>query len=318
MAVTTLSNLIDPQVIADFVEKKLVDAIKFAPLCMTKNDLVGRAGDTLSFPTMAYIGDAESVLEGGAIPVSNLESTMTNVRVHKLAKGVGYTDEAKLSGLADGSLMENAVNQIVTSIASKAETEIIAAMNSATLTYSYNSSKDAAENIATALEKFGEDIDGKKVLIVPPSMYTTLVGANGWIPNTEMGADIVVKGTVGQIMGCDIVISNRLAHESQTDAYVLTTDAAIDSSKTYYTKSGSDYSAVDTPAVEYIRTYYEKTTLPTAQAFIVKPEALALVSKRGVMVEFDRDPSTQKDYVFGSKLYAPYLYNASKIIKISL
>lgn len=318
MAVTKLENLINPEVIADFVEQKLVDAIKFAPLCSMSNELVGKAGDTLSLPKMAYIGDADSVLEGEPIPVSSLESTMEGVRIHKIGKGVGFTDEAELSGLADGSLGTVAVNQIVTSIASRTETEIIAKMQEARLSYTYASAKDAAENVAAALELFGEDMDGQKVLVIPPSLYTTFVGAKGWIPNTEMGANILVKGTVGQIMGCDIVVSNRLANAAAKDEYVLTSDGEVKEDKEYYTRSGSTFAKVDAPESKKIATYFEKITLPQKQAFIVKPGALKLLAKRGVMVEFDRDAQTQQDFIFGSKLYAPYLYDESKIVKIAL
>ena len=47
---TKLANLIDPQVLAEYLDVKLMDAIKFAPLCAVRNDLVGRPGDTLSIP----------------------------------------------------------------------------------------------------------------------------------------------------------------------------------------------------------------------------------------------------------------------------
>lgn len=53
MAVTKLGNLIDPQVLADYLDVKLMDAIKFAPLCAVRNDLVGRPGDTLTLPKYA-------------------------------------------------------------------------------------------------------------------------------------------------------------------------------------------------------------------------------------------------------------------------
>jgi hypothetical protein len=266
MAATFLSDLIDPEVIADFVETKLVDAIKFAPLCVVDNTLVGRAGDTLSFPVWTYIGDAAVVAEGGTIAITNLANSMTPVQVHKLAKGVGFTDEAKLSGLGGAQLAQEAVSQIVTSIASKAESEILTEMAKASLTYAYDAQKKGATNIAAALELFGEDMDGEKVLLIAPDKYSTII--DEIIPNTDAGANILKSGNVGTIMGCQVVVSNRLKN--------------------------------------------------TNSAYIVKPGAMRLVSKRGVMVEFDRDPQTQTDYIYGSKLYAPYLYDASKIIKITV
>lgn len=44
------------------------------------------------------------------------------------------------------------------------------------------------------------------------------------------------------------------------NTYVKTTDTAVDSNKTYYTKSGANYTKVASPAVNDIGTYYEATT----------------------------------------------------------
>ena len=88
MAVTKLGNLIDPQVLADYLDVKLMDAIKFAPLCAVRNDLVGRPGDTLTLPKYKFIGLAEDVAEGEAVTIANLTAEKTDVKVKKAGKGV--------------------------------------------------------------------------------------------------------------------------------------------------------------------------------------------------------------------------------------
>lgn len=50
MATTMLSNLLDPQVVADLVDKKLIYNIRFAPLAEVDTTLVGRPGDTVTLP----------------------------------------------------------------------------------------------------------------------------------------------------------------------------------------------------------------------------------------------------------------------------
>ena len=50
---TYLSNLFDPQVIADLINTRLIDKIAFAPLARIDNTLQGRAGDTVTLPYYA-------------------------------------------------------------------------------------------------------------------------------------------------------------------------------------------------------------------------------------------------------------------------
>lgn len=50
--------------------------------------------------------------------------------------------------------------------------------------------------------------------------------------------------------------------------------------------------------------------------YIMKPGALAVFMKRDTMVESDRDIVNQSTVLVGSKLFAPYVLNENKIIKI--
>lgn len=262
MAYTLLSDLFDPQVVGDDIEKKLINAIRFAPLCTVDATLVGKGGDILTMPYYAYTGSAKTVTEGASIAVDNITQKTTQVQVHKIAKAIGYTDEALLSG-ANNSIAEEAAKQIVLSIADTVDTELLTAMGGATLTGTITAGAEVS-GIAEALGKFGEDIDGDKVLIVPPSVYTKLIQA-GFVQGTEMGANIIMNGSVGRFMGCELYVSNRLSE----------------------------------------------------LAYIVKPGALRLVHKRDTFVEFDRDILTETNVIKASKIYAPYLYDDTKIIKVT-
>lgn len=50
---TMLADLLDPQVVADYIDKKLIDFIRFAPLANIRTDLVGRPGDEVTVPFYA-------------------------------------------------------------------------------------------------------------------------------------------------------------------------------------------------------------------------------------------------------------------------
>lgn len=265
---TLLEDLFVPQVVADVIEKKLIDAIRFSPLAKIDTTLMGRDGDELVMPSYDYVGMAADVAEGADIPIKKLNQTTEKVKVSKIGLGVQFTDEALLSGNAN-DIAEEAAKQIVVAINDKVEDKLIKAMSTTTtLTSTIAANDDGASGIAKALMLFGEEIDGNKVLVVPPSYYERLLNSKGWIPNTELGAEIIIKGTVGAVYGTQIVISNRLTE--------------------------------------------------LKEAYILKPDALAIAMKRNTLVEFDRDKIDQTNYIIGSKLFAPYVYDKSKIIKLTL
>lgn len=266
---TKLANLIDPQVIADYIDKKLINNIKLSPLARIDTTLVGNPGSILTVPSFNYSGSATAVAEGTDIPISRITQSTTTVKVSKIGKAIEFTDEALLSGY-NNDIAREAADQVVVAIRDKVEALLISAMSSkATLTYTIATSvTNPADGIADALAKFGEDMDGEGVLVIPPSFYTRLRQASSWIPNTELGANAIIQGRIGMVHGLEVVPMNRLTAAST--------------------------------------------------AYIVKPGALSIVMKRDTLVEFDRDKIAQTNFVIGSKIFAPYVYDTSKLVKITI
>lgn len=216
LGITKLTNLINPEVIADFIEAKLVDNIVFSPLAEIDYTLEGRAGDTLKFPVYTYIGDASTLSEASTLSVARLQASSASVTVHKIAQGCEITDEALLSGLGD--VVGEAVSQITLAMASGIDNEMLTTLRGigSTMTYQTSASTVAPKDtdIIGALELFGEDIDGVKVAVVPPAVYTDMrntgKSAGNWIPASELSAEIAIKGAVGEYQGCQVIVSNKL------------------------------------------------------------------------------------------------------------
>lgn len=208
---TKLTNLFNPQVVGDMIEKKLVDAMKFAPLATIDTTLVGRPGDTITLPSFSYIGNASVVAEGADIPIKKLEASTTTATVHKIGIGVQMTDEAVLSGYGDP--MNEAVKQIVISIASGEDNEMLTTLSGIAEPMTHTTAAEGtlkANDVSDALTLFGEDIDGDKAMLVSPADYGSLRKSTDWIPNTEIGADMIIRGAVGMVHGCQIIVSNKL------------------------------------------------------------------------------------------------------------
>lgn len=206
---TKLANLFNPQVVGDMINKKLVDAIKFAPLCKVDDTLVGRPGSTVTLPSFAYIGDAVEVAEGADIPISQLTESTTAVTISKIGKGVQLTDEAVLSGYGDP--VGEAVKQIQLAIASKVDNDVLSKLSGVAADKTFASkARTTPDDVADALTKFGEDIEGDKVFLCSPETYSGMRKAKDWCPASEIAAQLIIKGAVGMIHGCQVVVTNKL------------------------------------------------------------------------------------------------------------
>jgi len=212
---TLLANMINPEVMADMINKKLVDKMLFAPLATVDNTLSGRPGDTIQLPSWAYIGDASTLAENTALNTSILSASKVNVTIHKIAKGVELTDEAVLSGYGDP--IGETASQLALAIASGVDNEMLSVMHAlSTAGRVYNTANNTTyptdTDIISALELFGEDIeDGPTVALVSPAVYTAMrSNVNSWVPASNVAAEIKVKGIVGEYQGCQVVVSNKL------------------------------------------------------------------------------------------------------------
>lgn len=216
---TYKADLVVPEVIASIVEEKLTDAIRFAPYCTVDTTLVGNAGDTLTFPSYEYIGDAEDVAEGEAIPYEKLTVGTTSATVKKAGKGVDITDEALLS--AYGDPQGEAGRQLALSIASKVDNDVITCLEgiSAGMTVDKSSVAICGDSIADALVKFGEDLDGPMVTFIHPAQVATVRKDANWMKYTEMRAEQLVSGSIGSIHGVNFVISNKVPYDTDNQAF---------------------------------------------------------------------------------------------------
>lgn len=216
---TYKSDLIVPEVIASFVDEKLTDAIKFASYVTIDTELVGKAGDTITLPSYDYIGDAEDVAEGEAIPYEKLTAGSVTVTVKKAGKGVDITDEALLS--AYGDPQAEAGRQIGLAIASKVDNDVITTLKgiSAGMTVDKSTVALSGDAVADALVKFGEDLDGLMTMFIHPTQVASLRKDTNWIPYSELRAEQLTKGSLGQIHGVNMVVSNKVPYNVSKTAF---------------------------------------------------------------------------------------------------
>ena len=223
MAITLLNDLVNPEVMADIIDKKLVDYMKFSPLATVDTTLEGRAGDTISLPSFQYIGDGATLAENVALTPAQLTASAVTVQIHKIAKGVEITDEAILSGYGDP--VGEIAKQLALSIASQEDNEGLGTLANIGASMTHSTAGDPTDtDITAALELFGEDIDGTKAVLVSPAVYTAMrANTHTWVPASEIAAGVAIRGVVGEYQGCQVIVSNKL--KTSKNIYIVKPDA---------------------------------------------------------------------------------------------
>ena len=209
MSQTKISNLVNPEVMADIISAGLPTKIKFAPLAKIDDTLVARPGNTITVPKFAYIGDAEDVAEGIAMNTVVLTATSTEATVKKVGKSVEITDEAILSGYGDP--VGEANDQLLLSITSKIDSDCVAALTEATLTHDGTAKAISYDGVVDAVDKFQEEDYEEKVIFIHPSQLTQLRKDADFKDINKYPLQTIMTGVIGEIAGCQVVPSKKVA-----------------------------------------------------------------------------------------------------------
>ena len=169
---TKLSDLIDPEVMADMVSARIPKKLRVAPFAKIDDTLAGVPGDTITVPAYTYIGDAADVAEGGEVAIEKMTTSTRKATIKKAMKGIGLTDEAVLSGY--GNPVGEANTQLAMAIAAKIDNDCMDALQTATLSYDGSAKVIDYDGIVSALDLFEEEQGSDKVLFVHPKQLTTL------------------------------------------------------------------------------------------------------------------------------------------------
>lgn len=280
---TKLSDLINPQVMADMISAKIANKIVVAPFAKIDTTLVGIPGNTVTVPQYAYIGDAADIAEGVAAETVKLTASTTTVTVKKAMKAVELTDEAVLSGY--GNPVGETNNQLAKSIASKVDNDAMTALQGAQLAYDGSAAAIKYSGIVDAIDLFEEEVNSEKVIFVHPKQVTQLRKDSDFISADKYKAGVILTGEIGMIANCRVVPSKKVP----------------------VVKVGETGSQIDCYACPIVKLNNDAETEDDAAA-------ITIYLKRDTNVETDRVSLARKTDISVDKHYAVALSNTSKVV----
>lgn len=280
MAVTMMSNMINPEVMGDMINAKIEALAKITPYAKVDTSLQGVPGDTKTVPSWNYIGDAEDVAEGNEVGLTQMTAASTTFTIKKAMKAVGITQEAVNSGL--GNPIGQAESQLAKAIVGKVDNDVLAAALTASNTSGDGTAVIGYSGIVDAVTKFEDEEDGvEKVMFISPKQEATLLKDPDFLSADKFQNGVAVNGSIGKIAGCWVKKSNKIKAKSGVFTCPII-KLEPDSSETEYTED----------------------ELP----------ALTIFLKKDTTVDAEWFPKKQQTDITACKYYGVALTNAAKVV----
>lgn len=280
MAVTMMSNMINPEVMGDMINAKIEALAKITPYAKVDTSLQGVPGDTKTVPSWNYIGDAEDVAEGNEVGLTQMTAASTTFTIKKAMKAVGITQEAVNSGL--GNPIGQAESQLAKSIVGKVDNDVLAAALTASNISGDGTAVIGYAGIVDAVTKFEDEEDGvEKVMFISPKQEATLLKDPDFLSADKFQSGVAVNGSIGKIAGCWVKKSNKIK-----------------------AKSGVFTCPIIKLEPDSAETEYTEDELP----------ALTIFLKKDTTVDAEWFPKKQQTDITACKYYGVALTNAAKVV----
>lgn len=206
---TTSANVIIPEVLADMISAQIPGKLALAgtEAVVTLDNLEGKPGDTVKIPRWDAIGDFDELQEGVAMTPVSLASQYVSATVKEFGKAVEITERALLSSYKDP--LRELSEQFAKYFARAVDRELIkvATTNVPTSNIHTALANITLDDILEAKFKWADEQDDAYALVVHPKVAQDLLKLQEFRTNSTLAADVIVKGSVGQIYGMPVFIS---------------------------------------------------------------------------------------------------------------
>lgn len=328
MAVTKMSDMINPEVMAPMIEEKISAQLKLTPYAKVDNTLAGVPGDTITVPQWSYIGDADDVPEDTECDLTKLAKDSAQFTVKKAMKSVGITQEAVNSGYGDP--IGTAGRQLGKSIAGKLDNDVLDAVYTGSVVYAPGTLAAISYNgLVEASCKFLDEEDGiEKVLFINPAQEATLLKDSAFTSADKFEAGVAVNGAIGKITGCWVKKSNKVKlikyEKNNAGSITIVSDETTEESTKKHLATIQPYCAavlavgdkVNAAAANYYLNPIIKMQPDSPETEYTEDElpAVTIYMKKGIQVDAEWKPRLQRHELTAAEYYGVAKTNDSKIV----
>ena len=298
MAVTTMSKMINPEVMGDMIDAKIEALLKITPYAKVDTTLQGVPGDTKTVPKWAYIGDAVDVAEG-----------------------------------AEGQ----AEMRLAKAIAGKVDGDVFAAALGATKTSGDGTAQIKYTGVVDVVDAFNEEDITDKVLFVNPAQLSTLRKDNDFISADKYNNNVMISGEIGTICQTRIVPSKKvplIEYTKESGAgsgvvKVVASGATTNEVNLADVENKNVWDAANKVVVKpSVNMYLKAVANPYYMCPCIKLEAsspeteftetelpaITIFLKKDVQTDAEWKPRTQTHEITTAKYYGVALTNESKVV----
>lgn len=273
MAVTAIADIINPEVLADQVTAKFPDMLVVGQSGLVEVNStfpLGSPGTVFKIPFFKRIGAFGALTEGVSMTPGVVTTGAEYAVVQRAGKSIAVYDTAQLVSIADP--MAEVSTQLARRAAEYVDGKLVLECDKTPNVYD-------TSLVSTGLMDQNTIITGMTTTI--GDNYTSMLNGGAVFMHSKVYKDLITTGAI--------------QNQYQSGSNVMMTGVLP-------TIAGLPIFITD------LGTQTTVSSLPHYSTYIVGAGALALFYQRQVMVEFDRDPLLQADYIIATVHFAPHLY----------
>ena len=212
--------LIKPEIFTDVVREKITGKVRVLNLATELENLGEYAvkGETVHFTKWKYIGEASELVKGSAIPTTELDQVDDTASIKHMAKGVEIYDRDVLTAQGGERMINEASDQLATSIARTLDSDLITEMKTnALLTYSTVAGAKALtqDELLGALNLFGDSQDREDFagIVINSALINSFYAMDLFVDITKTtasnGNGVITGGLLGYFTGIPVWVSDK-------------------------------------------------------------------------------------------------------------